>query len=38
MKRLKTRKVWGFSPVTRVVKSKRKYNRNRGKQTLRSEL
>ena len=37
MKTLKTRKTWGFNPVTRVVKSKKVYNRNRDKQCLRKE-
>jgi len=38
MKRLKTRKTWGFNPVTRVVKSKKAYDRNRDKQSLRKEV
>jgi len=38
MKRLKTRKTWGFNPVTRVVKSKKVYDRNRDKQSLRKEV
>jgi len=35
MKRLKTRHTWGFNPVTRVVKSKKTYNRKQAKQQLR---
>jgi hypothetical protein len=39
MKRLKTRKTWGFNPVTSVVKSKKDYNRKQQKQLLlRGEL
>jgi hypothetical protein len=38
MKALKTRKTWGFNPVTRVVKSKKVYNRNREKENLRKEI
>ena len=38
MKRLKTRKTWGFNPVTRVVKSKKVYNRNREKESFRKEI
>ena len=39
MKRLKTRVIWGFNPVTRVVKSKKAYNRKQQKQLLvRGEL
>lgn len=37
MKRIKVRKVWGFNPVTRVVRSKKNYNRNKEKQHLRME-
>ena len=38
MKRLKTRVTWGFNPVTRVVKSKKLYNRKRDKQKLKREV
>jgi len=38
MKALKTRKTWGFNPVTRVVKSKKVYNRNREKESFRKEI
>jgi len=38
MKALKTRKIWGFNPVTRVVKSKKVYNRNREKKSLKKEM
>ena len=27
MKKIKTRITWGFNPVTRIVKSKKKYSR-----------
>lgn len=27
----KSRTVWGFNPITRVVKSKKKYDRNKKK-------
>jgi len=37
MKKLKTRVTWGFNPVTRVVKSKKVYNRKKYKQTLLRE-
>jgi hypothetical protein len=33
----KQRVVWGFNPVTRVVKSKKLYNRQKSKQTLKKE-
>jgi len=35
VKRLKTRITWGFIPVTRVIKSKKQYNRQQQKQQLR---
>jgi len=35
VKRLKTRITWGFNPVTRVIKSKKQYNRQQQKQQLR---
>jgi hypothetical protein len=35
MKKIKTRVTWGFNPVTRVVKSKKNYNRQAEKQRLR---
>jgi hypothetical protein len=38
MKKLKTRITWEFSPVTRVVKSKKTYNRKKDKQKLRREV
>ena len=38
MKRLKTRITWGFSPVTRVVKSKKTYNRKKAKREFKKEL
>lgn len=38
MKKIKVRKVWGFNPVTRVVKSKKVYNRSKVKQCLRREV
>ena len=37
MKRLKSRVIWGFNPVTRVVKSKKRYSRQREKQRMRRE-
>jgi len=37
MQKLKTRVTWGFNPVTRVVKSKKVYNRKKNKQTLLRE-
>jgi hypothetical protein len=36
--KIKQRVVWGFNPVTRVVKSKKIYNRNRQKQLLKKEI
>jgi len=38
MKQLKVRRVWGFNPVTRVIKSKKVYNRKRDKQNLRRDI
>lgn len=35
---IKTRVTWGFNPATRVVKSKRAYNRKKVKQNLIKEL
>jgi len=35
VKRLKTRVIWSFNPVTRVVNSKKQYNRQQQKQQLR---
>jgi hypothetical protein len=35
MQKLKTRIVWGFNPVSRVVKSKKLYNRKKSKQQLK---
>jgi len=37
MQKIKTRKVWGFNPVTRIVRSKKHYNRKKVKQDLRFE-
>ena len=36
MKQIKKRVTWGFNPVTRVVKSKKIYNRKRDKQVLKA--
>lgn len=38
MKKIKVRKIWNFNPVTRVVKSKKIYNRSKVKQSLRAEV
>lgn len=38
IKKLKTRVIWGFSPITRVVKNKKVYNRKREKHYLQSEV
>ncbi|WP_164663388.1 hypothetical protein [Sulfurovum sp. bin170] len=38
MKQIKKRIIWGFSPVTRVVRSKKTYNRKRDKHGIRKEL
>jgi len=35
---IKTRITWGFNPVTRVVKSKKRYDRNRIKANLKREI
>jgi len=35
--RKKARVVWGFNPVTRVVKSKKNYSRAKSKQALKRE-
>ncbi|CAA6804262.1 MAG: Unknown protein [uncultured Sulfurovum sp.] len=37
LKRLKTRITWGFNPVSRVVKSKKTYNRKKEKQRTLGE-
>jgi hypothetical protein len=37
MRKLKIRTTWGFNPVTRVVKSKKLYDRNKAKQNHRRE-
>lgn len=34
---IKKRITWGFSPVTRVVKSKKRYVRHKEKQAFRKE-
>ncbi len=34
---IKHRVTWGFNPVTRVVPSKKNYNRKREKQRLKKE-
>lgn len=36
MKQIKKRITWGFNPVTRVVRSKKKYNRKKDKQALKA--
>ena len=36
--KLKQRVIWGFNPVTRVVKSKKIYKRSKEKQKVRKEL
>jgi hypothetical protein len=38
MKKIKVRITWGFNPVTRVVKSKKAYDRKKLKQQLRNKL
>jgi len=38
MKRLKSRVIWGFNPVTRVVKSKKTYSRTKEKEQTRKDL
>lgn len=35
---IKTRVTWGFNPVTRVVKSKKDYNRAKEKQMVKKEV
>ncbi len=36
--RVKVRRRWKISPVTRVVKDKTKYDRNRAKKELKKDL
>ncbi len=36
--RIKTRITWGFSPVARVVLSKKAYKRSRAKKLTRKEI
>jgi hypothetical protein len=38
MKKLKIRVVWGFNPVSRVVKSKKHYNRKKEKMAMKKEV
>ena len=38
MKKIKQRVVWGFNPVSRVVQSKKRYNRKKLKQQLKKEV
>jgi hypothetical protein len=38
MKKLKTRITWGFNPVTRVVKSKKIYDRQKKKLEMRKNI
>jgi hypothetical protein len=38
VKKLKQRVIWGFNPVTRVVKSKKRYNRQKSKQIIKKEI
>ena len=35
---MKIRKTWGFKPTTRVIKSKKVYNRQKSKQNLKKEI
>jgi hypothetical protein len=35
MKKIKPRVIWGFNPVSRVVQSKKRYNRKQLKQQLK---
>ena len=36
--KIKTRITWGFNPITRVVKSKKVYNRKKEKQNFKKEI
>jgi hypothetical protein len=38
MRKLKIRVTWNFNPVTRVVKSKKLYNRAKSKQNAKKEI
>ena len=38
VQKLKHRVIWGFNPVTRVVKSKKRYSRNKSKDQKREAI